>query len=303
MWALMKFIYRISRFSMFCCNFYVIILAIIGLVAIFFYLSDTLWSFLQLSHSILAPYFLPQELQSLVKKYGSWALVTGSTDGIGKAYAKELAKRGVNIILVSRSQEKLHATAKEIETQCGVKTKVIAVDFSQGPKAVETVRRELGSIPVGILVNNVGKQYSYPMYLGEVPDQELWDIININVGAVTMMTKMIIEEMKNKGRGAIVNVSSGAELQPLPLMNVYSASKVYVKSFTMALRHEYSKYGITVQHLSPLFLNTKMNQFSNRLQESGLFVPDAETYAKSAVNLLGRVDHTTGYWAHGIQVI
>ncbi|XP_025835919.1 inactive hydroxysteroid dehydrogenase-like protein 1 [Agrilus planipennis] len=139
------------------------------------------------------------------------------------------------------------------------------------------------------------------MYLGEVPDQELWDIININVGAVTMMTKMIIEEMKNKGRGAIVNVSSGAELQPLPLMNVYSASKVYVKSFTMALRHEYSKYGITVQHLSPLFLNTKMNQFSNRLQESGLFVPDAETYAKSAVNLLGRVDHTTGYWAHGIQ--
>lgn len=75
-------------------------------------------------------------------------------------------------------------------------------------------------------VNNVGINYSYPMYVGEVPEKDLWDIINVNVGAATMMTRLIINDMKKRGRGAIVNVSSGSELQPLPLMTVYAATKV-----------------------------------------------------------------------------
>lgn len=79
----------------------------------------------------------------------------------------------------------------------------------------------------------MGKQYEYPMYLGEVPEEELWDIIKINVGAVTLMCRAFIEDMKSRGKGAIVNISSGSELQPLPLMNVYAASKVccYVMGF------------------------------------------------------------------------
>jgi NAD(P)-dependent dehydrogenase (short-subunit alcohol dehydrogenase family) len=76
----------------------------------------------------------------------------------------------------------------------------------------------------------------------------------------------------------------------------------FVQSFTEALRYEYAGSGITVQQLSPLFVNTKMNAFSYRLQESGIFVPDAATYAHHAVNTLGRLNHSTGYWAHGIQV-
>lgn len=77
-----------------------------------------------------------------------------------------------------------------------------------------------------ISVNNVGKQYEYPMYLGEIPEQELIDIINVNVATVTLMCRAFIDEMKKRGRGAIVNVSSGSELQPLPLMTVYAATKV-----------------------------------------------------------------------------
>lgn len=64
------------------------------------------------------------------------------------------------------------------------------------------------------------------MFLAEVPPQELWDIIAINAGAVTMMSRLLIQGMKDRGRGAVVNVSSGAECQPLPLMNVYAATKV-----------------------------------------------------------------------------
>lgn len=75
-------------------------------------------------------------------------------------------------------------------------------------------------------VNNVGRMYDFPDELGNVSEQLLWDILNINIGAVTMMTRMIVNDMKSRGKGAIVNVSSGSELQPLPYMAVYAASKV-----------------------------------------------------------------------------
>lgn len=235
-------------------------------------------------------------------KFGEWALVTGSTDGIGKAYAKELAIRNMNLILISRNLEKLKSTKQEILlVNPKIEIKIIKADFTEGENAFLKIRPQLQDISIGILVNNVGKQYEYPMYVGEVPEMELWDIINVNVGATTLMTRLVIGQMQARGRGAIVNVSSGSEFQPLPLMTVYAATKAYVKNFSDALRAEYSRYGITIHHLSPLFVNTKMNAFSNRLQISSLFVPDATTYARNAINILGKMDSSTGYWAHSIQ--
>uniref|UniRef100_A0A2S2QQM1 Inactive hydroxysteroid dehydrogenase-like protein 1 n=3 Tax=Sipha flava TaxID=143950 RepID=A0A2S2QQM1_9HEMI len=163
------------------------------------------------------------------------------------------------------------------------------------------IAKELEGVEIGILINNVGMNYPYPMYVSEVPDSTLWDLVNVNVGAVTHMTKLVLPAMQGRKRGAIVNVSSSAELQPMPLMAVYAATKSYIKSFTEALRIEYAEDNITVQHLFPLFVNTKMNAFSYRLQETSLFVPDAKMYAVNAVNTLGMVKHSTGYWAHGIQ--
>lgn len=237
----------------------------------------------------------------LAAKFGPWAVVTGCTDGVGRAYVEELAKRGLNVVLISRSEEKLKRVATDIETKYQVKTRIITVDFSKGQQVFQQIETELKGIHVGILVNNVGKQHVFPTYFGEVPEQELWDIININVGATTLMTKLILPQMVARRQGAIVNVSSSSELQPLPLMTVYAATKIFVKSFSEALRVEYQSEGITIQHLSPFFINTKMNAFSYRLQESSLLVPDAETYAWNAINTLGRVNNTTGYWAHGLQ--
>ncbi|XP_077295600.1 inactive hydroxysteroid dehydrogenase-like protein 1 isoform X1 [Arctopsyche grandis] len=279
----------------------VAVLCLIGVLALVYKIVDTFWSLAQLTRAHLKPYFQPGEELSLVKKYGPWAVVTGSTDGIGKYYAKELAKQGLNIVLISRTREKLINVANEIEKSHSVKTKIIQADFSQGSSIYKEIEEQLKDIQIGILVNNVGKQYDYPMYLNEVPEKEIWDIININVGAVTMMTRMVLVQMKARGRGAIVNTSSGSELQPLPLMTVYGATKTYINNFTAAIRYEYSKFGITVQHLSPLFVSTKMNSFSDRLMSANLFVPDAETYARHAVSTLGKSDCTTGYWAHGIQ--
>ncbi|KAJ8669627.1 hypothetical protein QAD02_000886 [Eretmocerus hayati] len=235
-------------------------------------------------------------------KFGEWAVVTGSTDGIGKAYAKELASRGMNLILISRTLEKLEKTRSEIlDTNPKIEVRLVAADFSKGREIFDKIETHLKDVPVGILVNNVGKNYDYPMYLGEVPEDVLWDIININIGAVTLMSRIVINGMKNRGKGAIVNISSGSEMQPLPLMTVYAATKVYIRSFSEALRAEYSGYGLVIQHLVPFFVNTKMNNFSGRLQVSSLFVPDASTYAKGAISTLGIVNSSSGYWAHVIQ--
>lgn len=238
----------------------------------------------------------------LREKFGSWAVVTGSTDGIGKAYAKELATRGINLVLISRTLEKLEKTRNEILVEYPtIEVKVIVADFSKGREIFEKLPEQLKDIPVGILVNNVGMMYDYPMYVGEVPEDTLWSMINVNIGATTLMTRMVIGEMQKRGKGAIVNVASGSELQPLPLMTVYAASKVYVRSFTEALRAEYSRFGLTIQHLAPFYVNTKMNAYSDRLQITNIFVPDATTYAKNAINTLGKLDSSTGYWSHGIQ--
>lgn len=237
-------------------------------------------------------------------KFGHWAVVTGSTDGIGKAYAKELAARNINLVLISRTLEKLEKTKNEIlKDNPNIEVKILVADFSKGKEVYDMLAEQLKSIPVGILVNNVGSQYSYPMYLGEVPENELWDIINVNVGATTMMTRLLIGQMQKREKGAIVNVSSGSELQPLPLMTVYAATKLYIRSFSDALRAEYSRFGLTVQHLAPFFVSTKMNAYSDRLQVSSIFVPDPGTYAKNAITTLGKMNSSTGYWGHAIQKI
>jgi 17beta-estradiol 17-dehydrogenase / very-long-chain 3-oxoacyl-CoA reductase len=172
----------------------------------------------------------------------SFLVVTGSTDGIGKEYAKELAKQGLNIVLISRTESKLATVAKEIgeylltsscalwpsltlisckhsiESTYSVKTKIIVADFGMGREIYDEISRQLQLLDVGILVNNVGRMYDFPNDLDQIPEDLLWQIININVGAVTMMSRIIIPQMKINRRGIIVNISSGSECQPTPLM-------------------------------------------------------------------------------------
>ncbi|XP_041977521.1 inactive hydroxysteroid dehydrogenase-like protein 1 [Aricia agestis] len=279
---------------------WMILFAVIGAVTSLLFVLDSLWSVLELASSYLMKYFLPNEVQPLAKRFGSWAVITGSTDGIGKHYAMELAQRGINIVLISRNPEKLKNVAEHIEKTYSVKTKTVVADFAKGAEVYPHIEEELKDIPVGILVNNVGMNYSYPMVVSELPASAVTDLINVNVLAVTALTRLLLPAMLRRGRGAIVNVSSGSELQPLPLMAIYAATKVYVRNFTLALRAEVGGV-LHVQHLSPLFVSTKMNAFSRSLLDGNLLVPDAAGYARSAVATLGRVRDTTGYWSHGIQ--
>jgi len=235
------------------------------------------------------------------RHYGRWAVVTGCTDGIGNAYCHSLAKRGMDVILVSRSLKKLRDTAKELESLYGVQTHVVQADFSYGKPVFEGIAAQLRDKDIGVLVNNVGVMYEYPMMFEEVSEETLWQHILLNVSAVTMMTHIVLPGMVQRGRGAIINLSSCSAIYPLPLMAVYSASKAYVDYFTRCLQHEYRGSGIEIQCIMPFYVSTAMTRFSGILQQLRLFVPDAPTFVSHALRTLGHSKRTTGYWSHGIQ--
>ncbi|EDW77323.1 uncharacterized protein Dwil_GK18151, isoform A [Drosophila willistoni] len=275
----------------------------IGSLAILTYLYDNFKSLICIIKALLEPYFQPNLPQTLLDKYGKWAVVTGATDGIGKEYARELARQGLNLVLISRTKEKLIQVTNEIESEYKVKTKWIAVDFTKGREAYEEVERELAGIEVGILVNNVGMMYEHPDHLELVPEDVLWNLIVVNIGAVTMLTRKIVGQMKSARRGAIVNIGSGSELTPLPNMTVYAATKKYVTFFTKALEMELAEHNVTVQLVMPMFVITKMNAYSNTVMQGGFLIPNAKSYAKWTVFTLGKTSETNGFWTHSLQYL
>lgn len=246
-------------------------------------------------YQLIRSFFVPKVD---VKKFGPWAIVTGCTQGIGKAMAFELAKRKLNIVLISLLPDELEKVASEIKATTQVKTKIIVADFSKGREVYENIKSELKNLDIGILVNNVGIAYPYPMYFGEIPEDLMWGMININVGAATQMTHLVLPSMCLKKRGAIITISSASKLTPGPFASLYPASKIYLDYFTEGLRQEYKDSGIIFQILCPSYINTKMNAYWDSLCRTDIFIPDPETYAYHAVNSLGVIDNTTGYWPH-----
>ncbi|XP_064634389.1 very-long-chain 3-oxoacyl-CoA reductase-like [Lineus longissimus] len=235
------------------------------------------------------------------KKYGAWAVVTGATDGIGKAYANQLAKQGLNIVLVSRSPDKLADGAKEIESNHGVQTKIIAVDFSKGIESgiYNTIKEGIQGLDIGVLVNNVGMGYVYPEVFNDIPDSEqmISKMIHCNMTSLTMMTRLILPQMEQKKKGIVINISSASAARPTPMLTIYAATKAYVDFFSRGLQAEYSSKGIIVQCVMPYFVATKMSG----IRRSSFFVPDPNTYVASALATVGKESVTFGCKAHAIQ--
>ncbi|GAB1601706.1 very-long-chain 3-oxoacyl-CoA reductase-B-like [Argonauta hians] len=233
-----------------------------------------------------------------LRAMGDWAVVTGSTDGIGKAYAEELASMGLNIVLISRTPAKLEAVAKEIETKFKVETKIIAMDFSDRKLNYGEIKTVLKDLKISTLVNNVGMSYEYPEYLVSIPEREkfLLDLIWINVISMTMMTSIVLPNMVEKGGGVIINVGSASGTMACPLLTAYSACKAYVTYFSEGLSSEYSDKGVIVQCVMPFYVTTKMS----KIRKSSLMIPTPKSYVKSALTALGMSTSTHGYLTHNL---
>ncbi|OWF47111.1 inactive hydroxysteroid dehydrogenase-like protein 1 [Mizuhopecten yessoensis] len=238
---------------------------------------------------------------NLKRRFGQWAVVTGSSEGIGRAYARELAGRGLNIILISKKENRLYRTAKDIEEKYGVQTCALGINFNEGQEIYQEIWEAIKDKEIGILVNNVGVMYDYPQPFLEVPTEMLWQLINVNVATATMMTHMILPQMVQRCKGAVVMVSAGSCDKITPLTTVYSATKSFLDYFARAIQYEYKDKGIIVQSLMPFYVATRMTRFSETLSRPSIMIPSAADYARHAITTLGYTSRTTGYWPHTLQ--
>ncbi|XP_062534343.1 very-long-chain 3-oxoacyl-CoA reductase [Armigeres subalbatus] len=233
-----------------------------------------------------------------LREMGSWALVTGATDGIGKAYAKALAKKGLNVVLVSRTLSKLEDVAKEIESESKVQTKVITADFTAGPEIYESIAKQTSGLEIGVLVNNVGMSYSNPERFLEIPDQEkvVANLVTCNIFSVTRMCGLYLPGMVERRKGVVINISSLSAVIPTPMLTIYAASKAFVDKFSDDLGTEYAKHGILVQSVLPGPVATNMS----KIRRSTWMACSPKTFVSNALNTLGTASHTTGYYPHSL---
>lgn len=233
-----------------------------------------------------------------LKKLGSWAVVTGATDGIGKAFAFTLAKKGLNVVLISRTESKLADVKKEIEDKgYGVEIKYIVCDYSKfDQQARDHVEKGLAGLEIGTLINNVGVSYRYPRFFHELPREEIQNLITMNVDSTVWMTEMVLKQMVERKKGTIVNLSSAACRLTNPLLSEYAAAKSFIEKFSTSINAEYKSKGITCQCQVPFYIATKLAKM-----RKSFIVPTPQDYVAMAIKWVGYEDCIVSpYWVHAV---
>jgi len=199
-----------------------------------------------------------------MKINGCNALITGASAGIGREFARQLASRARSLVLIARREERLNELRNELRdrnAQLTVHVRVVDLcEKSQIDELIRSLARE--KIEIDFLINNAG--------LGDVgpfatsPPQRNDEMLQVNVVALTHLTRRLLPQMISQKRGAILNVSSSAGFLPIPEFNVYAATKAYVTSFSESLRAELRDTGVTVTALCPGPVHTEFGDVAKR---------------------------------------
>jgi short-subunit dehydrogenase len=182
------------------------------------------------------------------------ALITGASSGIGAIYADRLARRGYDLILVARDAAKLSALAARIEASTGRNVDTLRADLSVTSDLRAVEQRLAGDASIAMLVNNAGLGAVKPL-IDSTPE-ELDNLINVNVTALTRLTRAVAPGLVARGGGAIINISSIVALKPELLNGTYGGSKAFVLALTQSLHHELNDKGVQVQAVLPGAIGT-----------------------------------------------
>lgn len=222
---------------------------------------------------------------------GRWALVTGASAGIGTAVARELAARGVNLILTARRSERLEALAAEFRGK-GIDTRIVTADLND-PAAPQQIydATEGAGLAVDILINNAGFGQYGAFETGNIA-QEL-GMVRVNCEAVVHVARLFVPRMIERRRGWMLVVASTASFQPIPYNTTYAATKAFDRFFALALAEEVERYNVKVTALCPGPTET---EFFDIAGGAGVFrkfgVQAADEVARKGVDALVRGKRT-----------
>ena len=192
-----------------------------------------------------------------IDRTSGWVLITGASAGIGRELARAFASRGFDLVLAARNEAALAALARELAANYAVRAKTMPVDLSL-PGAAEAMAdglREAG-VDIGVLVNNAGM-----IFEGDFAGSSLDDclgLLQVNVVALTALTRLFLAPMLQRRAGRILNVASIAAFAPVPQLSVYAAAKAYVLSLTESVAEELRGTGVAATALCPGFTDTGM---------------------------------------------
>ncbi len=219
----------------------------------------------------------------MVEKYGSWALITGASSGIGEEFANRLAENGFNLVIIARREERLKALADKLCEKYKKEIKIIAGDLTE-ESFIERIKLECNGLEIGLLVNNAGFGSTGEFYkCDETAEAKM---VKLNCLVPTILTHHFLPGMINRKRGGIIFLGSVVAFQPTPMMASYSATKVFNLFLGEALWYELKNYNIDVLALNPGGTNTEFQRIAD--VDTGPAVRSAAQVVETALKSLGR---------------
>lgn len=201
---------------------------------------------------------------------GTTALITGASSGLGEEFARQLAAKRANLVLVARRSDRLETLASALRGRHGVSVAVLPADLTAPHAAADLSSRvsELG-LTIDTLINNAG--FATRNRFENEDAERIGREIDLNVGALVDITREFYPGLLASGRGALINIASTGAYQPVPLMAVYGATKAFVLSFTEALWYEAKESGLKVLALSPGATKTEFFDVAGEEAKVGSF--------------------------------
>jgi len=234
--------------------------------------------------------------QAFLAKYGPWAVICGASDGTGAAYARQLAARGLNLVLISRRPEPLAALAAELQRAHGISTRTASIDLYQAG-AADRVLAAAAGLKVGLFISNAGADTNGAQFL-DAPLDAWRQLIQRNVLSVTEMVYGFATAMRARKRGGIILMSSGTALGGQPGVAVYCATKAFDMNFAESLWSELGRHGIDV--LSGVCPVMDTPSLQKVLARNNLKIPGIYDPADVVKTLLARLpDGPTHIFAFG----
>jgi len=225
-------------------------------------------------------------------------LITGASSGIGEAFARELAARGRNVLLVARSEDKLVTLCNELGRLNSIRAQYVALDLSSSDSPARLVAEtEKRGLVIDMLVNNAGFG-SFGDFTKHDLEREL-NMIDLNVKALVELTYRFLTPMRSRRQGIILNVASTAGFQPVPFMATYAATKAFVLSFSEALWEENRPHGIHVMALCPGVTETNFFEAARGEKPPARVAQTPEDVVETALRALNRGSgHVVSGWTN-----